>query len=89
MFLKRPTRGSKQEENVYRMVNRFLGLAFLLPLCVFIGYVFGKYLDRAFGTNFLYIVFLLLGVAAGIIELLREINKSAGSDTPDDASRGN
>ena len=65
----------KEEENVMRMVGRYLSLALLLPLCVFIGYVIGYFLDRAFGTTFLKLVFLLIGIAAGFLELFRELNK--------------
>ena len=41
---------------------------------------FGKYgigwaLDKAFGTTFLKVVFLLVGVASGMIELVRELSK--------------
>ncbi len=59
-----------------RQVGGYLGLAFLLPLCTVIGWGMGYLLDRAFGTHFLKIVFLLFGIAAGIIELLREVRKS-------------
>ncbi len=63
---------------VYTMFGKYLGLAFLLPACVFVGYVIGVLLDRLFGTHFLYIVFLLLGVGAGLLELVRELQKDSG-----------
>ena len=84
-----PNRSGKNGENPYRLIGRVLGLALMLPLCVLIGYGTGYYLDRAFGTSFLYIVFLLLGAAAGILELLRELMKSAGPDPSNGAKRGN
>ncbi|HBY59898.1 MAG TPA: hypothetical protein DEH78_08745 [Solibacterales bacterium] len=61
--------------NWYRLVGEYLSLAFLLPVSVFVGYVIGTLLDRAFGTNFLYIVFLLFGIAAGLIEVVRHFNR--------------
>jgi|HigsolmetaAR202D_1030399.scaffolds.fasta_scaffold45115_1 Uncharacterized protein conserved in bacteria len=64
---------------VYQALGRYLGLAFLLPACVFVGYLIGVLLDRAFGTSFLYIVFLLLGIAAGFIELVRELQRDSGN----------
>ena len=67
----------KDDENPLRQMGRFLGLAFLLPCCVLVGYVIGHYLDKAFGTHFLTLVFLLLGIAAGFIELFREMNASS------------
>lgn len=74
-----PKRGVNRGPNpVYQMLGRYLGMAFLLPVCVFVGYEMGVLLDRAFGTHFLYIVFLLLGIAAGFIELIRELQKDSG-----------
>lgn len=56
-------------------MGRYTGLAFVLPACVFVGYLIGSLLDRAFGTSFLYIVFLLFGIAAGFVSLIREVQK--------------
>ena len=61
------------EDNPYKQVGKYLGLAFLLPSCALVGYGIGYFLDRAFGTHVLTLIFLLLGIAAGIIELLREL----------------
>ena len=51
----------------------YSALALLLPVSTFVGYVIGRLLDRAFHTNFLYIVFLLLGSAGGFIQLIRQV----------------
>lgn len=56
-------------------MSRYSGLAFLLPTAVFVGYLIGYLLDRALGTHFLYIVFLLIGIAAGLIEVIRTAAK--------------
>ena len=58
-------------------VGEYLSLAFLLPVATFIGYVIGTLLDRAFGTHFLYIVFLLFGIAGGFIEIIRRFSKDS------------
>lgn len=58
--------------------GRYLSLAALLPAATFVGYAAGYGLDRLFGTHFLYLVFLLLGIAAGFIELIREVSKDDG-----------
>lgn len=60
-------------DNQWRQLGKYLGLAFLLPCSALVGYGIGYYLDRAFGTHFLTLTFLLLGIAAGFIELLREL----------------
>ena len=61
------------QNNQWRQLSKYLGLAFLLPCATLVGYVIGYYLDRAFGTHFLTLIFLLLGIASGFIELLREL----------------
>ncbi|MBM3739539.1 MAG: AtpZ/AtpI family protein [Acidobacteria bacterium] len=58
-----------------RMTARYLGLAFLLPVSVFTGYLIGYWLDQWLGTGFLKIVFLLAGIAAGFVQLIREISR--------------
>ena len=67
------------KDNLWRAFGKYYGLAFLLPTSILVGYAIGYFLDKAFGTGFLKIVFLLLGIAAGMIELIRELNK------PDDS----
>jgi F0F1-type ATP synthase assembly protein I len=67
------------KDNLFRAFGKYYGLAFLLPTSILVGYAIGYFLDKAFGTGFLKIVFLLLGIAAGMIELIRELNK------PDDS----
>jgi F0F1-type ATP synthase assembly protein I len=64
------------------MVAEYTGLAFLLPAATLVGYAIGYLLDRAFHTHFLYLVFLILGIAAGFVQLLRQIAR----DTRDDES---
>ena len=66
---------SKNSDNPYAAYARYSVLALLLPLATFIGYVIGYYLDRLFGTHFLKIGFLIFGVAAGFLELFRELNR--------------
>jgi F0F1-type ATP synthase assembly protein I len=56
-------------------LGKYYGLIFVLPAAVLVGYGIGYVLDRVFHTGFFKVVFLLLGVAAGIIDLLRELAK--------------
>jgi F0F1-type ATP synthase assembly protein I len=63
-------------------VGEYTSLAFLLPAATFVGYGIGYLLDKAFGTTFLYLVFLLLGIAAGFVELIRRLMR----DTKEDGS---
>jgi ATP synthase protein I len=47
----------------------------ILPSCIFAGYAAGYLLDKWLGTTYLYMVFLLLGIIAGFVELLRKANQ--------------
>jgi ATP synthase protein I len=60
--------------------GEYSALAFLLPAAASVGYFMGTLLDRAFGTHFLYIVFLLLGIAAGFVQLIRQVTRDTGDD---------
>ena len=59
----------------------YSALAFLLPAATFVGYLIGYLLDKAFGTHFLYLPFLLMGIAAGIFQLIREVTKDSDGDS--------
>lgn len=67
-----------KKKNVWKQVGRYSTLAFLMPTAVLVGYLIGYFLDKAFGTHFFYIVFLLIGIAAGFVELIREVQKDLG-----------
>jgi F0F1-type ATP synthase assembly protein I len=62
------------------MVGEYTSLAFMLPATTLVGYGIGYLLDRAFHTHFLYMVFLILGIAAGFVQLIRQVTR----DTRDD-----
>lgn len=55
--------------------GKYYGMIFVLPAAVLVGFGIGYGLDRVFHTTFLKIVFLFLGVAAGVIDLFRELSK--------------
>ena len=60
-------------------IGQYLSLALLLPVSTFVGYVIGYLLDKAFGTNFLKILFLILGTAAGFVQLYRQLSRDANN----------
>ena len=66
------------KDDSLKQVGKYLGLAFLLPVSTLIGYGMGYLLDKAFHTKFLTFTFLLFGIAAGFIELIRELNQDNG-----------
>jgi F0F1-type ATP synthase assembly protein I len=74
--------GMGMAKNFMVMVGQYTSLALLLPSAIFLGYVIGYLLDKAFHTHFLYIVFLLLGIVSGFVQLIRQIQR----DTRDDGA---
>jgi F0F1-type ATP synthase assembly protein I len=64
-------------DNLWQLIGKYTSIAFLLPSAVFIGYAIGYGLDKLFGATYLKIVFLIVGIAAGMIELVRELSKEA------------
>jgi F0F1-type ATP synthase assembly protein I len=58
----------------------YTGLALLLPASTFVGYLIGYWLDRAFGTTWLRILFLILGSVGGFVTLIRQIMRDSHDD---------
>ena len=52
-----------------------MGLAALIPISVMIGYAIGHYLDLWQSTTYFTPIFLILGAVAGLVGLVREIQK--------------
>jgi len=65
----------KRDRNPWVLAARYTSLAMVLPACTAVGYIMGYLLDRWLGTRWLYLVFLLVGIAAGFIQFVREIQK--------------
>ena len=62
------------------MVGEYTSLAFMMPVSALLGYGLGYLLDKEFGTTWLYIPGLILGIAAGLVQLIRQLMR----DTRDD-----
>ena len=61
-------------------VGEYASLAILLPISSFVGYGIGYVLDKAFGTHFLYFVFLVLGTVSGFVQLIRRLMRDSKGD---------
>jgi F0F1-type ATP synthase assembly protein I len=71
-----------RKKPVIAQVEEYVALGLVLPIATFVGLAIGYLLDKAFGTHFLYIVFLILGIVAGFIQLIRRLmeeSKDGGS----------
>jgi len=67
------------KDDTVRQLSKYYSIAFILPAAIIVGFGIGYGLDKLFHTDFLKIIFLFLGVAAGIIELIRELSKDDAS----------
>ncbi len=52
-----------------------MSLGMLLPAATVVGYGIGYMLDNALGTSFLKPVFLVFGIVAGFVQLIRKVQK--------------
>ena len=55
------------------MVGEYTSLAFLLPVAAVVGYAIGYLLDKEFGTKWMYIAGLILGIVAGFVQLIKQL----------------
>ena len=51
--------------------EKYIQLGITLPAATFLGWLFGSMLDRWLGTHWIYIVGLLMGIAAGFVQFVR------------------
>ena len=66
----------EQKRNFWILIARYSQLAFALPAATFAGWLIGAGLDHWLHTKWLYLVGLILGIAAGFIELIRTVASS-------------
>jgi len=57
-------------------VARYSQLAFVLPACTVVGWLVGVALDHWLHKNWIYLVGLIAGIAAGFVELVRTVMSS-------------
>ena len=62
----------------WAQIGDYASLGIMMPAATVTGYFLGVLLDYLFHTSFLYIVFLLLGIAAGFLEVIRVVTKKWG-----------
>jgi F0F1-type ATP synthase assembly protein I len=60
------------------IAGEYSALAFILPSSIIAGWLIGGWLDKVFGTSYLYMVFLLLGIVGGFINMFRFLNRKNG-----------
>jgi F0F1-type ATP synthase assembly protein I len=58
-------------------MRRYVPVIGLMPGCILAGYLIGAGLDYAFGTTYLRLVFIVLGVVAGVVQVFRMLGRDA------------
>ena len=71
---------AESKKALARQVGEYTGLAMLLPASTLVGYVLGYLLDKLFGTHFLYIIFLLFGIAGGLVKIIQQFTRDTEND---------
>ncbi len=62
------------------LVGEYTSLAFLLPVATFVGYAIGYLLDKTLHTHWIYIPGLIFGIAAGFVQLIRQLMQDTRND---------
>jgi F0F1-type ATP synthase assembly protein I len=66
-------RNPDPKKNPWLQVGRYSQLALMLPAGTVAGWLLGSALDRWLHTSWISVVGLFLGIAAGMIELIRTV----------------
>lgn len=74
-----PDTPDPDKRSFFISMARYSQLAFVLPAATAMGLILGMLLDKWLHTTWLYLVGLLVGIAAGFIELIKTAMKSEKS----------
>lgn len=66
-----PGERDDQGKNFWVQMASYVQLAIVFPAATVVGWLLGVALDRWLHTSWLYIVGLIVGIAAGFVELVR------------------
>jgi ATP synthase protein I len=66
-----------EKKNPWVQMANYAQLAVVFPAATVIGWLVGSALDRWLHTTWLYIVGLILGIAAGFVQLIRTAAKNS------------
>jgi F0F1-type ATP synthase assembly protein I len=67
---------SAGKKNFIVTIARYSQLAFVLPACTVVGWLVGLALDHWLHTTWIYLVGLIVGIAAGFVELVRTVTSA-------------
>ena len=67
------------EKKSWVQAEKLVQIGVMLPLALIVGYFLGSWLDDKFHTHWIKIVGLLLGIAAGFVQLVRLVTSDEAS----------
>jgi F0F1-type ATP synthase assembly protein I len=62
------------------VVGEYTSLAFMLPAAALIGYFLGYLLDKEFETTWMQVAGVVVGSAAGLVQLIRQVTRDSRDD---------
>ena len=65
----------QKPESPWKQLSRYMEVGMVFPASLVAGLLVGYGLDRLFGTYFLYLVFMLLGIAGAFVQMIRLLKK--------------
>jgi F0F1-type ATP synthase assembly protein I len=71
-----PPDNNSENKTFFSQVAKYSELAFVMPAATVAGWLIGLGLDHWLHTTWLYLVGLLLGIAAGFVQLIRTVMSS-------------
>ncbi len=66
-----PNSEPKKEKNLLVQAARYTEMGFIIPAAAVVGLLLGRLIDHWAGTNWIYIVGVVLGVIAGFVQMIR------------------
>jgi hypothetical protein len=70
-----PRSGNRGGDDFWSLMTRYAPAIGLMPAGVVAGYAIGYGLDYLFSTTYLRFVFLVLGVIAGVVQLMKLLSR--------------
>jgi len=67
----------EDKKNLWLQLARYSQLAFVFPGALVVGWLIGAGLDRWLHTTWIYLAGILLGIAAGFVELIRTVSRNS------------
>ena len=62
-------------KNNWGKAGAYTGLAFIMPVTIYVCYLIGAWVDHKLGTNIFYLAGIMLGLAGGLYETMRQVNR--------------